>query len=168
MTPPTVTLREAMESDYETLKEWFEDRENSIYFTSELRTMEEYKKMYYLMALRDRKNSYYMIESDDVDHPIGFIALITIDYGDGIGQLWYLLGDKSQRGRGVMTAALEELLEIARDDLKLHSIWGWIVEGNIASIKVLEKCGFQRIGVQRESYYFDGQYKDRIIYDKLI
>jgi hypothetical protein len=50
-----IALREATEADFETVKPWFEDPRNNVFFTAELRDIAEYKKMYYLMALRDRK-----------------------------------------------------------------------------------------------------------------
>lgn len=164
----SITLRAAEEGDYDTLKTWFEDPANNVYFTSDLRNIAEYKKMFYLMALRDRKNAYYMIESVPDGTPLGFIALIEIDHGDRIGQIWYVLGEKARRGGGIMTEAVQQLFRKAKNELGLHTIYGWLVHDNVASIRVLEKTGFSRIGVQREAYYDGEQFKDRILYDVVL
>jgi RimJ/RimL family protein N-acetyltransferase len=48
-------------------------------------------------------------------------------------------------GRGLATQALAEL--VAAEPRPLHA---WVVAGNVASIRVLEKCGFVRVGSHTE------------------
>ena len=45
-------------------------------------------------------------------------------------------------GRGLATQALAELLDLA-DARPLHA---YVVKSNVASIRVLEKCGFVKVG----------------------
>ena len=47
-------------------------------------------------------------------------------------------------GRGLATQALAELLDIV-DARPLHA---YVAKGNVASIRVLEKCGFVEVGEQ--------------------
>jgi RimJ/RimL family protein N-acetyltransferase len=163
-----IAIRESTEQDYGCLKAWFEERDNNIFFTSALRDIADYKKIYFLMALKDKKNVYYTITLENSREPVGFVALINIDHGDQFGQLWYVVGDGARRSKGIMTKALHLLLAKARSDLGLHSVFTWVVDDNIASIRVLEKCGFTRMGVQREAYCYKGEYKNRILFDRLL
>ena len=53
-------------------------------------------------------------------------------------------------GRGIATAALQALLE-AVPERPLHAL---VAAGNAGSIRVLEKCGFVRIGEDEEGFVF--------------
>ena len=150
------------------MKRWFEERANNVFFTSDLRDIRDYKKIFFLMALQNKKNDYYSITVEDSPDPAGFIALINIDYGDKFGQLWYVLGNSDHRSKGVMTQAVHLLLEKAKSRLGLHSVFTWVVDDNVASIKVLEKNGFTRMGVQREAYCYKNEFRDRVLFDKLL
>jgi hypothetical protein len=57
-------------------------------------------------------------------------------------------------------------LQKAFFDLKLHSVYGWAVEGNYP-ISSLQKMGFTCGGRHRESYLQDGVLKDRILLEIL-
>jgi len=46
-------------------------------------------------------------------------------------------------GRGIATAALAELVA---DHVKTRPLYAYVAVRNVGSIRVLEKCGFQRIG----------------------
>ncbi len=80
------------------------------------------------------------------------MSLINIDYIDRCGQIWYVMGDKRYRGKGLMTHAVELSLEIVKDVLGVHTVHTWITEYNLSSIKVLEKNGFSHMGIQRRSF----------------
>jgi ribosomal-protein-alanine N-acetyltransferase len=46
----------------------------------------------------------------------------------------------------------------------LHSIEATVNPGNLASIKLLERCGFVREAYYREKYYNKGKFIDSAIY----
>jgi hypothetical protein len=50
-----IAIRESTEQDYGCLKAWFEEPDNNIFFASELRDIADYKKIYSLMALKNKK-----------------------------------------------------------------------------------------------------------------
>jgi len=163
-----ILLQDSCEEDYVFIKKWFEDPDNNILFTSELRRIKEYKKFFYLIALKKKDNKYFTIFLEDSDEPVGFIALINIDSGDKFAQVWYVLGKKNQRGKGIMSIVLSKLLKKCKKEFDLHTVHTWVVEDNIGSIKVLQKNGFKRIGVQEESYFLDGEYKNRVLFNKIL
>jgi RimJ/RimL family protein N-acetyltransferase len=58
-------------------------------------------------------------------------------------------------GRGLATAALAELVQ----ELPMRPLHAWVARSNLGSIRVLEKCGFARVG---ETTEFDERI-DRIV-----
>ena len=150
-------IRKTNIDDYVFLKKWFEDQNNNTYFSSELRNIKDYKKIFLQLALSKKSNSYHTIVEDT--KPIGFVAIFNIDFIDNLGELWYVLGDKDYAKRGITSKAVNNILEIAKEKLKLHTIHAWVVEDNIASSKVLTKNGFEYIGSQKEAYCNGTSYK---------
>ncbi len=161
-----ISLREATPDDYGAIKSWLEDPENNAYFTSELRGARNYERIFFLIALKRTENAYFIVVDED-GSSLGLAALINIDYGDRTGQLWYVTGEKKLRGRGVMTQAVGRLVEKA-GTLGLHNVFTWVVEGNDASIRVLEKNGFSLFGCQRESFFDGKTFKDKYWYEKVL
>ena len=49
-------------------------------------------------------------------------------------------------GRGLATAALGELVE----ELPMRPLHAWVARSNLGSIRVLEKCGFERVAETSE------------------
>jgi len=160
-----VKLRKTTIDDYPHLKNWFENPENNVFFTSEFRGLKSYEKIFLQMALSKKQNQYFMIVNHD--QPIGFIGLINIDYQDKIGQTWYLLGDKTFAGQGVVSMALELLL-IEAKKIGLHNVHTWVVENNPGSIKILKKNAFRTVGIQKEAYFYEGQFLDRVLFEKIL
>ena len=60
---------------------------------------------------------------------------------DGLQLVGYWLGRKFW-GRGLATAALAELMQ----ELETRPLHAWVAATNVGSIRVLEKCGFVRVG----------------------
>ena len=59
---------------------------------------------------------------------------------DGTREIGYVLGQDFW-GRGIATRALTAFLE----DFEQRPIEAWVADHNVASVRVLEKCGFERI-----------------------
>ena len=60
---------------------------------------------------------------------------------DGLQLVGYWLG-REFWGRGLATAALAELAR----ELETRPLHAWVASSNVGSIRVLEKCGFVRVG----------------------
>lgn len=57
------------------------------------------------------------------------------------------------------------MVRLAFDRLNLHSLYAYVAETNVSSIRVLEKNNFRRGGVHRESHIMNGVFLNRIFYD---
>ena len=71
---------------------------------------------------------------------IGYVQLVPIEEGFEVG---YHIA-KEYTGKGYATESLQALLEYVRAEKKLDKVYGICVSENVASKKVLEKCGFEK------------------------
>lgn len=79
-------------------------------------------------------------------------------------ELGYWLGEPFW-GRGRMTAAIRGFTGWAMPRFQLTRVYAEVFAENPASARVLEKSGFQRIGVLRKAAIKRGAYHDYVLYD---
>ncbi|MGN0403301.1 MAG: GNAT family N-acetyltransferase [Acetatifactor sp.] len=92
---------------------------------------------------------------------IGVIMLYDIDMKNGTAEVGYKISaPKESRMKGDMTDALCGMLNYAFDELRLHCVTAHAIEGNEASIRLLEKVGFSKEGILRQRVYQSGRYCD--------
>jgi len=82
------------------------------------------------------------------------------------GVIGYWLGEAFW-GRGLASAALAAVCHHAFATLGLVRLEAAVFARNPASMRVLEKNGFQREGVLRKSIYKEDQYIDQVCYSRL-
>ncbi|NHN46505.1 GNAT family N-acetyltransferase [Halostella sp. JP-L12] len=92
--------------------------------------------------------------------PIGHVALTELDTQASNAELGWIVITPEEQGNGFATEAVELCLTHAFNDRGLHKVWARVNEDNRASIRVLEKHGFEQEGVLREQEYVDGEYVD--------
>jgi RimJ/RimL family protein N-acetyltransferase len=81
-------------------------------------------------------------------------------------ELGYWLGT-AFHGRGVMTRVVGAMCEFAFSHEWMERVFASVFAWNGASMRVLEKCGFQREGVLRNSVFKDGQLIDAVMFSRL-
>lgn len=101
-----------------------------------------------------------LIENDKY---IGNVILQGIDYINGAAETAMLIGTKEDWGKGYATEALFMILKFAFEERRLNRLFAIIKEDNIASIRMHEKCGYQKEGVMRESIFKNGKYYNQVI-----
>ena len=74
---------------------------------------------------------------------------------------------ESANGRGVATAALREMVGIAFTRLGLHRVQAETLLDNIGSQRVLERNGFERIGMAPAYLRIAGRWQDMILFQVL-
>jgi ribosomal-protein-alanine N-acetyltransferase len=72
--------------------------------------------------------------------------------------------DKDHLNRGLMTLAVKEVLRRAFTDLQLHRVEATILPDNLASQRVVEKCGFTRLGLAERYLLINGAWRDHYVY----
>ena len=76
--------------------------------------------------------------------------------------------DADLEGRGLMTRAVGEAVRLARDELSLHRVQAGTLLHNVGSQTVLERNGFERIGVARRYLRIAGEWQDHILFQRLL
>ena len=94
---------------------------------------------------------------------IGYWRLMKEHYRAEIG---YMLHPDFWQ-KGIMKEALTCLIDYAFTSMNLHSIEANLNSGNMASAKLLEATGFVKEAHFKEDFFFDGSFRDTIIYSRL-
>ena len=100
-------------------------------------------------------------------HLIGIAGLHNIKYIQRNAEIALLIGEWENRQKGYGTAILESVSRYGFQDLGLHRLYAQIYPHNTASIQLFQKSGFQREGILREASWWNGRFRDIIIYGKL-
>ncbi len=66
--------------------------------------------------------------------------------------------------QGIATAVCTFLTRFAFEELGAHKITADCMEANVGSYKTLEKCGYEREGLQRDFYKLDNGFNGRLLY----
>ena len=142
---PAPMIRAATEHDADLIAHWLSDHEITRYLTSNLRGGTLSAQLIKL-ALRRKDQGWFVFTRDDDPQgaPAGLVAVDSIDAGDGIGNLWFVLGDKSLGGQGLTSRAIDELC--TQNPLRLHVASAWVAEVNVPSLRCLARAGFAEIG----------------------
>lgn len=106
---------------------------------------------------RAGKGYAFGIVSKETERVIGGASLARVDHKHKCGELGFWIA-RRHWSQGLTTEAVQLVLRFAFEQLKLHRIYASAFEANIASWRVLEKCGFKREGVMREAIW---RYKKR-------
>lgn len=106
---------------------------------------------------------------------IGNVYLSEIDWINRSGRCPILIGDKNERGKGFATEAQLLILKFAFYERGLNRVFAHVLESNKASLRMYEKCGYQKEGILRHSVYKNGKFENQFIlsilrseFDKLI
>lgn len=95
---------------------------------------------------------------------LGGVTLSNIRYGAArSAHLGYWVGAAHVR-RGYATAAVQALAAHAFGTIDLNRLAAACQPENIASQKLLERCGFTREGLARDYLMINGQWRDHFIY----
>jgi len=94
---------------------------------------------------------------------IGLFRLIPEHYRSEIG---YMLLPE-YHGKGIVSEAINEVVNYGFQVMKLHSIEAIIGPENVASEKVLQKKGFIKEAHLKENEYYEGRFLDTVIYSLL-
>lgn len=98
---------------------------------------------------------------------IGMASITDFDYKNSVANLNIKIKDVKQRRKGIGTRVVRLLVKYCFDELNLHCLTANILEYNIASQKLFEKCGFKRDGILRNRVYKKGKYHNIYAYSLL-
>lgn len=100
---------------------------------------------------------------DDLIGIIGFWRIVPEHH---LAELGYMLA-RDHWGRGLISEAIATVLPFGFGDLGLHRVEAITSPENTASIRALEKNGFEREGHSRENVFRNGEFRDSLHFGKL-
>ena len=157
-----VTVRPAAVEDCEAMAGWLSQPDVNRWLGSEWRgAAVDARRLAF--ALKDKQTRVFVVLAGS--SPCGLVVISNLDAGDGVGLLWYAMGDSRFGRQGVMTRAVARVLDVAFAELGLNALQAWIHPDNIASLRVLEKAGFRAAGRLRDATVFGGVRADRLMFD---
>ena len=127
------------------------------------------------ISFRRRLKHYARDMRDDLAYPFfvfraddeALLGGVTVsNVRRGVAQscsLGYWVG-RPHAGQGVMTTALCALVPYIFDSLGLHRIEAACLPSNTASMRVLQKCGFEREGYARRYLRINGAWQDHVLF----
>jgi RimJ/RimL family protein N-acetyltransferase len=94
---------------------------------------------------------------------VGNIKLGPIDEHHRTGEVGILIGDRAAWGKGVATAAIALLCDIARTQLSLRKITAGCYAANVGSQRAFQKAGFAVEGVRKQQVLMNGVPEDVVL-----
>lgn len=121
----------------------------------------------YAEDLRNDLAYAFLIFRSEDDALVGGLTLANIRRGVAqAGSIGYWTGAPFAR-KGHMTAAMRALVPFCFGTLRLHRLEAACIPGNTASVRLLEKTGFQREGYARSYLCINGIWQDHLLYARL-
>lgn len=101
------------------------------------------------------------------DKVIGLIDLFDFDPKNHRAGIGIVIVESKDRNKGVGAEAIFLLCNYAFSVLDLRQLYANVTDDNLASIHLFEKIGFERVGVKKDWIFFNGTYKNEILYQKI-
>jgi [ribosomal protein S5]-alanine N-acetyltransferase len=120
---------------------------------------DEWLSLYAKAADQHGQPAHFAIRNAE-DHLIGASGFSDFEIGKSHrAEVGYWLA-KPYWGQGIMTAVVQRVCQPAFEEFGLVKIIAQVRSENMASARVLEKCGFQQEGYLRRHFLKDGKFVD--------
>jgi RimJ/RimL family protein N-acetyltransferase len=127
-------------------------------------TLDDGEEWLYAGLRQDPEVSFALATDEEL------IGTIGLKLGDDVyahsAEVGYWLGEPYW-GRGIATRALQEFSDWAFANFGLLRLHAYVFSDNPASMRVLEKAGFEREGHQRQAVVKSGRVMDQMLYGRL-
>jgi RimJ/RimL family protein N-acetyltransferase len=163
----SITLRPVRDSDLEKLYNFHTDiRNRGDYFPRGILSQPAFQRQFQESGFWGKEEGMLLVVSPE-DEILGHIEFFkTVNYLDEY-ELSYQLYDTKHSGKGVMTEAVNMLVQYLFETKRMNRIRLVIHPDNAASRRLAEKCGFKHEGTARGAWYNKGRHRDVEIYSIL-
>lgn len=118
--------------------------------------------------IRETGQLRFIISDLKSDVSLGAIDLFQIDFKNGNAGVGVLIADKDNYGKGYAKEALELIKNYASQVLSLRNIFCSIHADNERSIRLFENSGYEKVGVRKDWYVYNGELIDEILYQRCL
>lgn len=109
-------------------------------------------------------HQFAILDGDAIAGTLNLSNVRGDDFQSGTIGYWV---DGARNGRGLGTAAVAGVIEYAFGELGLHRLEAATLVDNLASQRVLERNGFERIGLARRYLRIDGEWRDHVLFQRI-
>lgn len=162
-------MRWASEDDVDAIYEVFSDARVMRYWSSgPLANREAAAAMQREIAKNNLNDTVWKwgLALRDTNTLIGTVTLFNLSISNGRAEIGYAMGS-AHWGKGYMNEALKALIVHAFDVRNFRRLEADVDPRNTASIRTLERLGFQREGFLRERWHVGGELQDAFFYGLL-
>ena len=159
-----VYLRALEPDDYKSSIKWRKDDEiwgmvgSPKYFVSEA-----YEKKWVEDIIFNSRDIKLAVCEKDTNKYIGNVYATDIDMISRSCTTGVLIGDHDYWNHGYATEAYKLLLDYIFNERNLNRAQAFVLEDNIASLKMHQKVGYKIEGTLRQSVYKNGKYQNQIL-----
>lgn len=163
-----IILRAVEENDLELLKDMINDPEIENMTGGYSFPVSTYQQKKWFENLSNKTDELRLVIDTQEYGAIGVVMLSDIDWKNRTAQShWKITSKNNLWGKGHGTKAVRALIKYGFKELNLHCIYCNIIESNIVSARVAEKCSFKREGILRGRVYKNGKYHNVIVWSIL-
>jgi [ribosomal protein S5]-alanine N-acetyltransferase len=108
---------------------------------------------------------FAILDGDAIAGTINLFNIVRESLQSGTIGYWV---DVARNGRGLATGAVAEILAYSFGELDLHRVDASTLVDNIPSQRVLEKNGFEQIGLARGFLRIAGDWRDFFLFQRLV
>ena len=143
---PAVLLRPIVEADLATLHRWYQTPELSEHLVDDIPRRDAGESIPFMRGwlAHDARNQRFAVVRRADGRLLGRTALLNIE--DGSAELHLFLGDPDTRGHGYGRQAVEVLLAVAFDQLRLDEVRLEVLGSNAAARALYRRIGFNEQG----------------------
>ena len=164
-----LTLRRLMVRDDADMYEYSKNKEVTEYLTWDAHPDVSYTREYlqYLGSHYNIGDFFdWAVVLDSEDKMVGTCGFTRFEYNNNSGEIGYVI-NPAYWGRGIAVEAVNAVMEFGFETLRLNRIEAKFIEGNSASMRVMEKAGMQFEGYNRRAMLIKGEYKTIGVYSIL-
>lgn len=159
-----ITLRHVTAADLPFLIRFASDLEmRGDFAPSRLTSPEVMRKRFHETGFSDDKSEKFII-CDEHDAVIGDVVHFQAKPYATTRELGWGIYDSAHRGRGYATEAVTALINYLFEANPIYRLECAMDEQNIPSIRLAERCGFRREGIQRGTIFIKGRYADGVVF----
>ncbi|MFJ7649892.1 GNAT family N-acetyltransferase [Lysinibacillus sp. NPDC097279] len=142
----------------------YEPLQRPEYYTVEAQYKKIQESLYLMNSKREFTFGIYELGTNNLIGHISLYAIKRLPYSSAF--VGYAM-DEIYIGKGIVSEAVELVVQFAFEQIGLHRVEAYVSTENSASIRVLEKSGFQQEGLLRKLLYINGQWVDHYMYARL-
>lgn len=163
-----ITLRAIEQDDNSLLKELINDPEiESMVVGWSYPVSTEQQANWISNQANDNKNARFIIDVDNIGG-VGVVSLSGLDFKNRTATVNIKLKkDDRIRNKGIGYKSISMLIDYAFNQLNMNCLIANILQYNLASQKLFEKCGFVLEGTLRSRVYKNGDYHNLLSYSLL-